>query len=81
MLAAEQVGQGQVFTAGTVFLSNFEVKADIDNIYDLQYINYNIVTNILDSVKVDVPTTSIAEVRQNGTSWRYLCSRRNCYCR
>ncbi|WP_027089771.1 CehA/McbA family metallohydrolase [Thomasclavelia saccharogumia] len=66
MLAAEQVGQGQVFTAGTVFLSNFEVKADMDNIYDLQYINYNIVTNILDSVKVSVPTTSIAEVRQNG---------------
>lgn len=66
LLAVEQVGRGQVFTAGTVFLSNFEVQAEMDNIYDLQYINYNIVTNILDSVKVSLPITSINEVRQNG---------------
>lgn len=66
MLAAEKVGKGQVFTAGTVFLSNFEVKAEMDNIYDLQYINYNIIYNILNSVKVTLPTTKISDVRANG---------------
>lgn len=65
-LATEQIGKGRVFVGGTVFLSNFEVKADIDNSTDLQYANRTILTNILDSVKKQLPDTKIADVRKNG---------------
>lgn len=65
-LAEEDVGSGHVLVAGTVFLSDFEVKADVDNNWDLPYANYTIANNLLDSVKVGIPTTSIADVRKNG---------------
>lgn len=53
-----------VFVSGTVFISDFEVKAEMDNQFDLQYLNYTIVNNILDKVTVELPTTPIAEVRK-----------------
>ncbi|MVB11217.1 hypothetical protein CAFE_19250 [Caprobacter fermentans] len=65
-LAEEPVGNGKVLIAGTVFLSDFEVKADKDNYEDLDYANKTIFGNILDSVKTDIPTTSIASVRATG---------------
>ena len=65
-LAQEDVGLGHVLIAGTVFLSDFEVKADVDNNWDLPYANKTIAQNLLDSVKVDIPATSIAEVRRDG---------------
>lgn len=66
VLAMEQVGQGRIFVSGTIFLSNFEVKASMDNYSDLQYTNYTIVNNILKSVKRQLPVSSIEEVRKNG---------------
>ncbi len=53
-----------VFVAGTVFVSDFEVKAEMDNQFDLQYLNYTIINNILDEVTVELEVTPIAEVRK-----------------
>lgn len=63
-LAAEKVGEGTVFAAGGVFLSDFEVKAELDNIWDLPYANRTIYENILKSVREDVPATPIADIRK-----------------
>ena len=68
-LAHETLGSGaNVFVAGTVFISDFEVKAELDNIWDLPYLNRTIAENILDEVKVELPLSTIAEVRKNGTA-------------
>lgn len=66
VLSEETIGKGRVFTAGSVFLSDFEIQAAKDNNWDLPYANYNIMDNLLDSVKVDIPVDSIADVRKNG---------------
>lgn len=55
---------GEIFVAGTVFISDFEVKAEMDNIWDVPYANKTIAENILDSVKVELPITDISEVRK-----------------
>lgn len=65
-LVSETIGAGTVLVAGTVFFSDFEVKAELDNYGDLQYANYTIVKNLLDSVKVKIKTSAIADVRKNG---------------
>lgn len=66
-LAHETLDSGaNVFVAGTVFISDFEVKAELDNIWDLPYLNRTIAENILDDVKVELPRSTIAEVRNNG---------------
>lgn len=63
-LAAEELsGGGKMFIGGTVYISDFEVKASIDNSTQLQNSNYNIVMNILDSIKKVIPATPISEVR------------------
>mgnify|MGYP000351574786 FL=1 len=60
-LAHETLGSGaNVFVAGTVFISDFEVKAELDNIWDLPYLNRTIAENILDEVKVELPLSTIA---------------------
>lgn len=67
MLAHEELSSGaNIFVAGTVFISDFEVKAELDNIWDLPYLNRTIVENILNDVAVKVEPTKIAEVRKNG---------------
>ena len=59
-LAHETLDSGaNVFVAGTVFISDFEVKAEQDNIWDLPYLNKTIVENILDEVTVELETTPI----------------------
>lgn len=63
MLVHETVGKSDIFVSGTVFMSDFEVKAELDNIWDLPYMNYNIMKNILDNVKKVMHTTNISEVR------------------
>lgn len=55
---------GEIFVAGTVFMSDFEVKAEIDNNDSLPYANYTIINNILESKKVEIEATDIAEVRK-----------------
>jgi len=67
-LAHETLDSGaDIFVAGTVFISDFEVKAELDNNWDLPYLNRTIAENILDEVMVTLDTTPIAEVRANGT--------------
>ena len=63
-LAEEQLlGGGKMFIGGTVYISDFEVKAQLDNATQLQNSNYNITMNILDSIKKVVPVTPINQVR------------------
>lgn len=65
VLASEKLsGGGTMIIGGTIFLSNFEIKAELDNASSLQYINYNIVTNFLDSIKNDIEVSKIADVRK-----------------
>lgn len=54
---------GQIIVAGGVFLSDFEVKAEMDNNDSLPYVNHTIVNNILDGSQVELPVSTIAEAR------------------
>ena len=63
-LAVEELsGGGRMFIGGTVYISDFEVKAQLDNSSQLQNSNYNIVMNILESIKKIIPITPINEIR------------------
>lgn len=63
-LATETLpGGGKLFVGGTVFFSDFEIKATLDNYGQLQNSNYNIMMNILDSVKNVMEITPINQVR------------------
>jgi hypothetical protein len=64
-LAKETLAGGSnVFVAGTVFMSDFEVKVELDNIWDLPYANKTILLNVLHSIKKEMPVSSIAEIRK-----------------
>ena len=64
-LACEDTSYGgTVFAAGGVFLSDFEVAAELDNIWDLPYANRTIYENILSMVREGVTVTPIAETRK-----------------
>lgn len=58
---------GEIFVAGSVFMSDFEVKVEMDNYDTLPYANLTIINNILESKKVEIPATDIAVVRQGET--------------
>jgi len=63
-LAEEQLsGGGKMFIGGTIYISDFEIKVQLDNASQLQNSNYNITMNILDSIKKVVPVTPISQVR------------------
>ena len=63
-IAAEDTGfGGTVFVAGGVFVSDFEVKAELDNMWDLPYANRTIYENILSNTRKQPVITSIADVR------------------
>ncbi len=65
MLAVEETGKGgNIFVAGGVFVSDFEVKAELDNIWDLPYANRTIIENIMGAVRVELPLSTIAQMRQ-----------------
>ncbi|WP_051226916.1 CehA/McbA family metallohydrolase [Butyrivibrio sp. MC2013] len=55
---------GNIFAAGGVFMSDFEVNAEIDNNDSLPYANRNIILNILDGAKTELSLTSIADARK-----------------
>lgn len=55
---------GEIFVAGSVFMSDFEVDAEIDNNDSLPYVNYTIINNILEGRKVELEATDIATVRK-----------------
>ncbi|SDI00130.1 Chitobiase/beta-hexosaminidase C-terminal domain-containing protein [Pseudobutyrivibrio sp. 49] len=54
---------GDIFVAGGVFISDFEVKAEMDNNDSLPYTNHTIINNILEGVTVELPTSTIAQAR------------------
>ena len=58
---------GNIFVAGGVFMSDFEVDAEIDNNDSLPYANYNIICNIISEVEVELETSTIAEARAGET--------------
>ena len=63
-LTTEKVGEGRVFLAGGVFMSDFEITAEeVDNYYDL-YSNNTIISNIIKSVLPEPEITPIAVVRK-----------------
>lgn len=73
LLARESLaGGGNVFVSSTVFMSDFEVKAEVDNMWDLPYINKNVILNIMDSIKKKMDITNIADVR-NGEMGEIYC--------
>lgn len=64
-LAHEKLDSGSnIFVAGTVFLSDFEVKSELDNASESYYANRNILLNILAENKVQLATSTIKTVRQ-----------------
>lgn len=66
-LACEEMeGGGTVFAASTVFLSNFEISAELDNWDSLPYANRTIAENILGAIRQELPLSDIADVRSGG---------------
>ena len=64
-MAVERLNSGaKVYASGAVCLSNFEIKANLDNASDLQYANYTIASNILESIGKKMPVTPIRKVRK-----------------
>jgi hypothetical protein len=64
-LASEKLpGGGTMLIGGTVYLSNFEVQAEKDNWSDLQYVNYNIMDNMVDLCKKKVEINTIGDARK-----------------
>ena len=63
-LAVEDTGfGGHIFAAGGVFMSDFEVKGEMDNIWDLPYANRTIFENIIGITRKAPDITPIGEVR------------------
>ncbi|ULO05488.1 choice-of-anchor I family protein [Paenibacillus sp. 19GGS1-52] len=63
VLTVETLEHGaKLFVAGSVFMSNFEVQATLDNATELGYSNYNITQNILKDIAPRT-VTPIAEVQ------------------
>lgn len=64
-LATETVGEGRVYLAGTVFLSDFEISDSSGVDYgDASYANKVILQNIISSVLKQPEISTIAEARQ-----------------
>lgn len=67
-LACEDMpGGGTVFAASTVFLSNFEISAEMDNWDSLPYANRTVAENILSAIRKELPLSNIVDVR-NGNN-------------
>ena len=64
MTAETLPGGGFAIVAGVTFFSTFEVKIEVDNANDKQNSNYQLVQNILDSIKPEVRLTDIDQVHQ-----------------
>lgn len=63
-LAQEQLpGGGQMYIGGTIFMSDFELEATLDNYSQSQNSNYSIVSDILNTIKKEQAATPIKTVR------------------
>ncbi|HEX3028371.1 MAG TPA: CehA/McbA family metallohydrolase, partial [Clostridia bacterium] len=70
-LTVETLGNGaKVFVAGSVFMSNFEVQATLDNSSSLGYSNYNICQNIIKAIAPST-ITPIREVQGAGEGTQF----------
>lgn len=68
-LATETVGEGRVYVAGTVFLSNFEISDSASVDYgDASYANKTILENLLSGLLKEQTVSKIADVRANNTA-------------
>ena len=64
LASQETKAGGNIFVAGTVFMSDFEVKAEIDNNDSLPYMNYNIINNILADIEKELDASPIKDARK-----------------
>ena len=55
---------GEIVVAGSVFVSDFEIDAKMNNSSSLPYANFTIINNILDGKKEEIEVTDIATVRK-----------------
>ncbi|MDO5294689.1 MAG: hypothetical protein Q4F05_18285, partial [bacterium] len=60
----ELTSGANVIVTGTVFLSNFEVEAELDNIWDVPYANRTMAENLIATIKAELPVSTIAEARK-----------------
>jgi hypothetical protein len=68
LLASETIAndngtEALVIAAGGAFMSNFEVKIEMDNASTLQYSNYNIALNLIKSIAPQPEIVDIADVK------------------
>ncbi|MCL2045670.1 MAG: CehA/McbA family metallohydrolase [Oscillospiraceae bacterium] len=68
ILASETLDYGngitsQVIASGGAFMSNFEVKIEMENSATLQYSNYNVALNLIMSIAPQAEITSIADAK------------------
>jgi len=68
LLASETVvhdngEESLVIAAGGAFMSNFEVKIELENASTLQYSNYNIALNLIKSIAPQPEITDIADIK------------------
>ena len=54
-----------VVVSGGAFMSNFEIKAELDNATSLNYSNYNFLSNLIETLK-PTEVSTIAQVTTNG---------------
>jgi len=69
LLASETVShdngnESLVIAAGGAFMSNFEVKIEMENATTLQYSNYNIALNLIKAIAPSQVITSIADAKE-----------------
>ncbi|MDO5521353.1 MAG: CehA/McbA family metallohydrolase [bacterium] len=63
--ARQELASGaNVIVAGTVFISNFEVEAELDNIWDVPYANRTMIENLVATIKAELPVSTIADARK-----------------
>ena len=55
---------GEIVVASSVFVSDFEIDAKMNNSSSLPYANFTIINNILDGKKEEIEVTDIATVRK-----------------
>ena len=72
MTAETLPGGGFAIVAGVTFFSTFEVKIDLDNVTQKQNSNYQLVQNIIDSIKPSPAVTDIDAVHRAPEGQRFV---------
>jgi len=64
LASQETKAGGNIFVSGAVFMSDYEVKAEMDNNASLPYMNYNIINNILTDIEKELDASPISAARK-----------------